>query len=75
MTPLDPREQKTSELHCGVPSPRAARVSFVLALVAFAGGAVCIMCEQAAPAVIFSLAGVAGIMTSLRGWPKHERTE
>ena len=79
MTPLDPSEQKTPELHGGVPndipSPRAARVSFVLALVAFAGGAVCIVGEQAAPAVIFLLAGVAGIMTSSRAWRKHECTE
>lgn len=62
MTLLDPREQKTPKLHCGVPnvSPRAARGSLIFALVAFTGGAVCIMCEQAAPAAIFSLAGVAG---------------
>lgn len=70
MTLLDPREQKTPKLHCGVPnvSPRAARVSYVLALVAFAGGAVCIMCGHLPPGLILVFAGVAGTMTSVQAW-------
>ncbi len=70
MIPLDLREQKTTKMHCGVPnvSPRAARVSFVLALVAFAVGTVCIMCGHSPPGLILVFAGVAGTMTSVQAW-------
>jgi hypothetical protein len=70
MTHLDPKEPKTPNPHCGVPnvSPRAARVSFVFALVAFAGGTACIMCGHWPPGLILVFAGVAGTMASVQVW-------
>lgn len=70
MTPLDPKERKTPRLHCGVPSvsPRAATGSFVLALIAFAGGTACIMCGHWPPGLILLFAGAAGTMTSVQAW-------
>jgi len=57
-------------LPCGdaLISARAARSSFALALIAFAGGIACIMVGHWPPALILVFAGVAGTMTSLQAW-------
>lgn len=70
MTTFDPRDQKTPRLHGSEPniSPRAARASFAFAIIAFSGGAACIMGGHWSPGLILVLAGVAGTMTSLQAW-------
>ena len=55
-----------SQPHCRVrkASGRAGRASFALALVALAGGTVCIVAGQWSPGLILVFAAVAGIMTA-----------
>ncbi len=68
MTLFDPEDQKTQRLHGDAPnvSPRAARASFALAIIALAVGAACIMGGHWRPGLILVLASVAGTMTSIR---------
>jgi len=75
MTHFDPEDHKTLRLHCGAPiaSTRAAWASFALAIIAFAGGAVCIMGGHWPPGLILVLAGVAGTMTSVQAWQMRRR--
>jgi hypothetical protein len=47
-------------------SPQAAKVSLALAILAFAGGAICILGQQWPPGIILLLAGVAGTLTSVQ---------
>jgi hypothetical protein len=67
---FDPESQKPLRLHGDAPnaSPRAARVSFALAIIALAVGVACMMGEQWRPGLILVLAGVAGTMTSVQAW-------
>lgn len=60
---------------------RQARASFVLALIALAGGGVCIMGGQWPPGLILVFASVAGVMTAwqmrgrLSGAPPDDHAE
>lgn len=58
MTPIDPGDQKSLQFH------GAARVSFALAIIALALGAVCIMSGHWGPGLILVFAAVAGVMTA-----------
>ncbi len=74
MTHFDPGDQKTPRGPGAAPnaSPRVARASFALAIVALAVGTVGLMGEHWRPGLILVLAGVAGMMTSappmFRAW-------
>ena len=66
MTLFEPEDQKTPRLHgdSSNASTRAARASFVLALIALAVGVVCIMGGQWGPGLILVFAAAAGVMTA-----------
>ncbi len=65
MEPTAPEDQKTQRSHCDPPNvpTRLAWVGLVLAIIAFAVGAGCIIGGQWPPGLILTLAGVAGTMT------------
>jgi len=67
MTLFNSGDQPTPRLPGDAPniSPRAARTSFALALIALAVGLACIMGEHWRPGLILMFAAVAGTMTSL----------
>lgn len=65
MTLIDPGSHKAQQSPCdslGTPA-RHRRASLVLAIIAITAGAGCIVSGQVPPGIIFTLAGVAGIIT------------
>ena len=79
MTLFDPGDQKTQRLHGAAPiaSPRVARASFALALLALAVGVVCIMGGPWGLGLILVFAAAAGVMTTwqLRRRMRERRTD
>ena len=75
MTPFNSEDQKT--LRVPNTSPGRARGSFALAIIALAGGVVCIMGEHWGPGLILVFAAATGVMTAwqMRTRMKQRSTE